>query len=72
MVVLIDDDAAATQAQGEYELAVISMEDLLFLGNQIGVSELNTKTKVKGVYENLEPFGGSLVSWEKCGLRRRL
>ena len=51
---------------------MISMEDLLFLGNQIGVSELNTKTKVKGVYENLEPFGGSLVSWEKCGLRRRL
>ena len=72
VVVLIDDDAAATQAQVDYQLTVISMEDLLLLGHQIGVAELNTKMKVRQVYEKLEPFGGSLVSWEKCELRRRL
>jgi predicted nucleic acid-binding protein len=72
VVVLIDDDAAATQAQVEYQLTVISMEDLLLLGHQIGVAELDTKAKVRQVYEKLEPFGGSLVSWEKCGLRGRL
>lgn len=72
VVVLIDDDAAAAQAHDEYQLTVISMEDLLLLGHQSGVVELETKAKVKQVYEQLEPFGGSLVSWPKCELRNRL
>jgi hypothetical protein len=48
------------------------MEDLLYYGYQLGIAELNTKAKVRAVYETLEPHGGSLVSWGQCDLRLRL
>lgn len=72
VVVLIDDHEAATQAADVFGLTVISMEDLLYYGYQLGIAELNTKAKVRAVYETLEPHGGSLVSWGQCDLRLRL
>jgi len=69
--VLIDDGDAQDMAASE-GLDVVDMEHLLLFGHLQKVPDLDSRAKVRKVYEDLLPFGGSLVSWEKSWLRTQL
>jgi hypothetical protein len=71
VTVLIDDGDAQQLAEDE-GLQVVDMESLLLFGHRRGLADLDTKVKVKRVYESLLPFGGSLVPWASCWLRTQL
>lgn len=69
--VLIDDQGAQDLA-AEADLEVVDMERLLLLGHKLGLPELETKAKVKAVYEQLRPYGGSLKPWNASWLKTQL
>jgi hypothetical protein len=69
--VLIDDQAGQELAAGQ-ELDLIDVEQLLLLGHMLRLPELDTHAKVKAVYNQLVPYGLSLVSWPQSRLPAEL
>lgn len=69
--VLMDDLAGQSLATGQ-RLDVVDMERLLELGHRLGLSDLDTKAKVRTAYSSLVPYGSSLVGWDQSRLKALL
>lgn len=71
-VYVLVDDADAQDMAADAGLDVVDMETLLEAGHKAQLPELQTRAKVREVYEQLRPYGGSLVPWNASRLKRDL
>lgn len=71
VLVLLDDGPGVGLAV-DNDLQVVEMADLLILGHRQGVKGLEKAEDVRKVYDQLRPYGSSLVPWESSGVKQRL
>lgn len=68
MTVLID-GAAGQQLAYREGLPILDLQTLLLFGHRHGLTDLDSKAKVRKAYEDLRPHGASLPPWQGYALR---